>query len=112
MISRTAQAVVDLPQPRASKGAALTLLVLKLRTFIALILVVAFFSVLAPNFLSLGNVIIMSKHVAINAFLAIGMTFVILTGGIDLSVGSIVAWWAWSPAGSSSTASRSPCLAW
>jgi erythritol transport system permease protein len=65
-------------------------LVLKLRTFIALILVVAFFSVLAPNFLSLGNVIIMSKHVAINAFLAIGMTFVILTGGIDLSVGSIV----------------------
>ena len=32
----------------------------------------------------------MSKHVAHNAFLAIGMTFVILTGGIDLSVGSIV----------------------
>ena len=32
----------------------------------------------------------MSKHVAINALLAIGMTFVILTGGIDLSVGSIV----------------------
>ncbi|MEE2866480.1 MAG: ABC transporter permease, partial [Pseudomonadota bacterium] len=33
---------------------------------------------------------IMSKHVALNAFLAIGMTFVIITGGIDLSVGSIV----------------------
>ncbi len=32
----------------------------------------------------------MSKHVAINALLAIGMTFIILTGGIDLSVGSIV----------------------
>jgi erythritol transport system permease protein len=32
----------------------------------------------------------MSKHVALNAFLAIGMTFVIVTGGIDLSVGSIV----------------------
>ena len=32
----------------------------------------------------------MSKHVALNAFLAIGMTFVIITGGIDLSVGSIV----------------------
>ncbi len=32
----------------------------------------------------------MSKHVAINALLAIGMTFVILTGGIDLSVGSLV----------------------
>ena len=34
--------------------------------------------------------VIMSKHVALNAFLAIGMTFVIITGGIDLSVGSIV----------------------
>ena len=32
----------------------------------------------------------MSEHVALNAFLAIGMTFVIITGGIDLSVGSIV----------------------
>ena len=34
--------------------------------------------------------ILISKHVALNAFLAIGMTFVIITGGIDLSVGSIV----------------------
>lgn len=34
--------------------------------------------------------IMISKHVALNAFLAIGMTFVIITSGIDLSVGSIV----------------------
>jgi erythritol transport system permease protein len=66
------------------------LILLKLRTFIALILVVAFFAVMAPNFLLLENIIIVSKHVAINAILAIGMTYVILTGGIDLSVGSIV----------------------
>jgi erythritol transport system permease protein len=65
-------------------------LVLKLRTFIALILVVAFFSAMAPNFITLGNAVIISRHVAINAFLAIGMTFVIVAGGIDLSVGSIV----------------------
>jgi erythritol transport system permease protein len=45
---------------------------------------------MAPNFLALETIVIMSKHVAINAVLAIGMTFVILTGGIDLSVGSIV----------------------
>jgi erythritol transport system permease protein len=32
----------------------------------------------------------MSQHVALNSFLAIGMTFIIVTGGIDLSVGSIV----------------------
>ena len=66
------------------------LLLLKLRTFIALIIVFAFFAFAAPNFLSAANFVIMSKHVALNAFLAIGMTFVIITGGIDLSVGSIV----------------------
>ncbi|MCP5280878.1 MAG: ABC transporter permease [Rhodoferax sp.] len=66
------------------------LLLLRLRTFIALFLVVAFFSIMAPNFISAGNALIMSKHVALNAFLAIGMTYVIVSGGIDLSVGSIV----------------------
>ncbi|MFZ6029251.1 MAG: ABC transporter permease [Chloroflexota bacterium] len=60
------------------------------RAFIALILVMVVFSSLTPAFLTAENMVIMSKHVAINAFLAIGMTFVILTGGIDLSVGSIV----------------------
>ena len=51
---------------------------------------VIYFSFAAPNFLSAANLVLMSKHVALNAFLAIGMTFVIITGGIDLSVGSIV----------------------
>ncbi|MEN4013902.1 MAG: ABC transporter permease [Chloroflexota bacterium] len=60
------------------------------RSFIALILVFTIFALLSPQFLSTSNIIIMSKHVAINALLAIGMTFVILTAGIDLSVGSIV----------------------
>lgn len=61
------------------------------RAFIALILVVAYFAIsLWPQFLSGANIEIVSKHVAQNALLAIGMTFVILTGGIDLSVGSIV----------------------
>jgi erythritol transport system permease protein len=60
------------------------------RAFIALILVLAVFAFLSPQFLSGENIVIMSKHVAINALLAIGMTFIILTGGIDLSVGSIV----------------------
>ena len=60
------------------------------RAFIALILVFIVFSAMSPQFLSTGNIVIITKHVAINALLAIGMTFVILTGGIDLSVGSIV----------------------
>lgn len=66
------------------------LLLLRARTFVALILVLAYFSFAAPNFLSAANAVLVSKHVAINAFLAIGMTFIIITGGIDLSVGSVV----------------------
>ncbi|WP_411033343.1 ABC transporter permease [Shinella sp. BYT-45] len=72
-----------------SSGSAL-LTLMKLRTFIALFAVIIFFSIFAPNFLSTANMILMSKHATQNAFLAIGMTFVIITGGIDLSVGSIV----------------------
>lgn len=62
---------------------------IQLRTYIALIALVVVFSILSPNFLSSQNLITISKHVAINAIIAIGMTFVVLTGGIDLSVGAI-----------------------
>jgi erythritol transport system permease protein len=77
--------------PAASAGGgSLLLTLMKARTFIALIAVILFFSLTVPTFLSTANLILMSKHVALNAFLAMGMTFVIITGGIDLSVGSIV----------------------
>lgn len=76
--------------PAAAAHVSALLVILKLRTFIALIAVTVFFAVMAPNFVSVANAVIISKHVAINAILAIGMTYVILTGGIDLSVGSIV----------------------
>ena len=82
-------AAQDLALQRAASGS-LALNLMKLRTFIALFAVLIFFSFAAPNFLSQANLILMSKHVALNAFLAMGMTFVIVTGGIDLSVGSIV----------------------
>jgi erythritol transport system permease protein len=52
-------------------------------------LLVVFFSILSPTFFTAANLSILSKHVAISAILAIGMTFVILSGGIDLSVGSV-----------------------
>lgn len=64
--------------------------VLRLRALIALAIVTLVFSWLSPEFLTIGNLSILVKHVAINAILAIGMTFVILSGGIDLSVGSVV----------------------
>ncbi|MEG4230584.1 ribose ABC transporter permease [Microcoleus sp. Pol11C3] len=48
------------------------------------------FSLVTPNFLSVGNLINVIRQASINIVLATGMTFVILTGGIDLSVGSIL----------------------
>jgi len=65
-------------------------LIMRGRAFFALIIVIGVFAFIAPGYLSIGNILIMSKHVALFAILGIGMTFVILSGGIDLSVGSIV----------------------
>lgn len=58
---------------------------------IALGVLCAIAALFAPGFLSLGNVTTILLHVSVNAMLALGMTFVIVTGGIDLSVGSLVA---------------------
>src|SRR4029450_1191386 len=44
-----------------------------------------------PNFLKLGNLINVANQIAFIAIMAIGMTMVIIAGGIDLSVGSLVA---------------------
>jgi erythritol transport system permease protein len=64
-------------------------LLFRLRALIVLAVLVMVFASLSPAFLTAGNLTILVKHVAINAILAVGMTFVILSGGIDLSVGSI-----------------------
>jgi erythritol transport system permease protein len=64
-------------------------LLVRLRAVLALALLVAVFSSLTPAFLTQGNLVMLAKHVALNAILALGMTFVVLSGGIDLSVGSI-----------------------
>ncbi|GAB6898533.1 ABC transporter permease [Kineosporia succinea] len=78
------------PAPRrAGRTARLALLLLRGRTVIVLIALMILFGSISGEYLSSGNLILMTKHVAINAILAIGVTFVILTGGIDLSVGSI-----------------------
>lgn len=64
-------------------------LLFRLRALIVLFALVAVFAWMSPAFLTAGNLTILVKHVAINAILAVGMTFVILSGGIDLSVGSV-----------------------
>lgn len=73
---------------RAS-GVRAVLFLLRARAILVLVALVLLFSLLAPEFLTANNIAILTKHVSITATLAIGMTFVILAGGIDLSVGSV-----------------------
>ncbi len=79
----------------SNNNVSIGMVLLKMRTLIALIVLTVVFTILLQttrgiNFLHPLNLITISKHVAITGILAIGMTFVIITGGIDLSVGSIV----------------------
>jgi len=59
--------------------------------FIALFVMCLTLAVISENFLSTRNILNVLRQTSINGILAIGMTFVILTRGIDLSVGSVVA---------------------
>lgn len=56
----------------------------------ALILICMIAAVISPNFLRPANVVNVVRAVSLNGIIAMGMTFVVLTGGVDLSVGSIV----------------------
>lgn len=47
--------------------------------------------ILTPHFLTVSNLLNVAQQTSINAIIAVGLTFVIISGGIDLSVGSIVA---------------------
>jgi len=58
---------------------------------LALVLMIVVFSVLAPRFASMANLTNILAQISINTVIAVGMTFVILLGGIDLSVGSVLA---------------------
>ena len=60
-------------------------------TVIGLVVLCAILWILTPYFLTVSNLLNIAEQTSINAIVAVGMTFVILSGGIDLSVGSIVA---------------------
>ena len=65
--------------------------VLKYKSLIGLLILCMVISFITPRFLSITNIKNVLTQVSVNAVIAIGMSFVILTGGIDLSVGSILA---------------------
>ncbi|HTS91253.1 MAG TPA: ribose ABC transporter permease [Stellaceae bacterium] len=61
------------------------------KSLIGLIALIVAVSLASPNFLKLENLLNVLRQTSINAAIAMGATFVILTGGIDLSVGAILA---------------------
>lgn len=78
----------DRPRGGRRKSASNLLQVVGILPILALICIL--FALLTPNFLTTGNIVNIFRQASINIVLATGMTFVILTGGIDLSVGSIL----------------------
>ena len=60
-------------------------------TFAGLIGLCVVLWILTPHFLTVSNLLNVAQQTSINAIIAVGLTFVIISGGIDLSVGSLVA---------------------
>ncbi|NVD08450.1 ribose ABC transporter permease [Vibrio sp. JPW-9-11-11] len=61
------------------------------KSLIALLLLIVVVSFLNPNFFTVDNILNILRQTSVNAIIAVGMTLVILTAGIDLSVGSVLA---------------------
>jgi ribose transport system permease protein len=76
---------------RPPRSHALLLSARQFGTVIGLVVLCATLWILTPHFLTLSNLLNVAEQTSINATVAVGMTFVILSAGIDLSVGSIVA---------------------
>jgi ribose transport system permease protein len=63
----------------------------RFQSLLALVLMVVALSLASPNFLTVDNTLNVLRQISINVCLSLGMTLVILSGGIDLSVGSVLA---------------------
>ncbi len=66
-------------------------ILMKYGIFMVFIVMVVILSLLTDRFLTVNNILNVVRQVSFNGILAIGITFVIITGGIDLSVGSVLA---------------------
>jgi ribose transport system permease protein len=78
---------------RGSRSADRTIVtrILEQRTVLVLIILCAVISFLVPSFLTINNLLNVLRQVSITGIVAVGMSFVIITGGIDISVGATVA---------------------
>jgi ribose transport system permease protein len=81
--------MTDLTRPTA--GRRLIELCIEYNFIVIFIAVAAIATILSPNFLTATNIANLFQQAAVTGVVAVGMTFVILTGNIDLSVGSVCA---------------------
>ena len=81
---------MDISSKVENKNVNIKKLLVKYKSLLGLVLLIAIVSILNPSFLSPKNIMNILRQTSVNAVIAAGMTFVILTGGIDLSVGSIL----------------------
>jgi ribose transport system permease protein len=80
-----------LPQIRAEQSGFFTTATLqKAVAFVVLIVLLAFFSLFAPNFAAWNNMVNIMQATAVNGVLGVACTFVIISAGIDLSVGTMM----------------------
>ncbi len=79
------------PPPRAGRRADWPALLERIGPIVALLLLIAFSAAMSDAFLRPQNVLNILRQVSFVGVIAIGMTFVIILGGIDLSVGSLIA---------------------
>ncbi len=86
-------AITESQQPNANERRQITWIVIleKFGVLLFLVVLIVFFQLQNERFLSLRNVLNILSDVAIYGILSVGMTFVILTAGIDLSIGSLLA---------------------
>ena len=91
MVDQTTQAAAEARQGAQAHKQRMRTILQVAGMLPVLILLAVFFQVTTDRFMSWQNLSIVTQQAAINIVLAAGMTFVILTAGIDLSVGSILA---------------------
>jgi ribose transport system permease protein len=78
-------------ETRDSSASAIALRALKSLGLIWVVLLLCLIAIyLNPNFIKVGNLLNVARQIALFGIVSVGMTFVILTKGIDLSIGSIV----------------------
>ncbi len=82
---------VELTQARSGTSLNWPLILARFAPFIFLVVLVVVFATLEPRFLNTTNLFNVMRQISITGLISLGMTFVILTGGIDLSVGSLLA---------------------